>query len=98
MKILLLGADGQLGYELHRTCAPLGDILPYTYSGKLSGRQACGQVDFGVAGLVGQAEHGVGVIALQLEPVGVEGVPDQQADHGPQGGIAAKQGGAGEKA
>jgi dTDP-4-dehydrorhamnose reductase len=46
VKILLLGADGQLGYELHRSCAPLGDILPYTFTGKLAGRQACGQVDF----------------------------------------------------
>ena len=46
MNILLFGADGQLGYELHRACAPIGDILPYTYSGKLAGRQVCGQVDF----------------------------------------------------
>jgi dTDP-4-dehydrorhamnose reductase len=46
MKILLLGADGQLGYELHRACAPLGEILPYTYSGKLAGRQVCGRIDF----------------------------------------------------
>jgi len=46
MKILLLGADGQLGYELHRNCAPLGDIIPYTISGKLPGGQRCGQVDF----------------------------------------------------
>jgi dTDP-4-dehydrorhamnose reductase len=50
MKILLLGADGQLGYELHRACAPLGDILPYTYSGQLPGGQRCGRIDFGVAG------------------------------------------------
>ena len=50
MKILLLGADGQLGYELHRTCAPLGDILPYTFSGKLAGRQGCGQIDFAQEG------------------------------------------------
>ena len=46
MKILLLGADGQLGYELHRSCAPLGDILPFTISGKLPGGQRCGQIDF----------------------------------------------------
>ena len=46
MKILLLGADGQLGYELHRACAPLGDIHACTLSGQLSGRQADAQVDF----------------------------------------------------
>ena len=52
MKILLLGADGQLGYELHRACAPLGEILPFTYSGRLAGRQACGQVDFEKPGVL----------------------------------------------
>ena len=52
MKILLLGADGQLGYELHRACAPLGEIHPFTYSGKLAGRQACGQVDFEKPGVL----------------------------------------------
>ncbi|MCX7041631.1 MAG: dTDP-4-dehydrorhamnose reductase [Gammaproteobacteria bacterium] len=52
MKILLLGADGQLGYELHRACAPLGEILPFTYSGKLTGRQTCGQVDFEKPGVL----------------------------------------------
>jgi len=52
VKILLLGADGQLGYELQRVFAPLGDVLPFTYSGKLAGRQACGQIDFGVEGAV----------------------------------------------
>jgi len=46
MKILLLGADGQLGYELHPACAPLGEIMPYTYTGQLAGRQHCGQIDF----------------------------------------------------
>ncbi len=46
MKILLLGADGQLGYELHRSCAPLGEIQAYTISGKLPGGQRCGQIDF----------------------------------------------------
>ena len=52
MKILLLGADGQLGYELHRACAPLGEILPYTYSGLLPGQQRCGKIDFAVPGAV----------------------------------------------
>ena len=52
MKILLLGADGQLGYELHRAFAPLGEILPYTYSGMLPGQQRCGKIDFAVPGAV----------------------------------------------
>jgi dTDP-4-dehydrorhamnose reductase len=50
MKILLLGADGQVGYELHRAFAPLGDVLPYTYAGTLPGGQRCGQVDFEAVG------------------------------------------------
>ena len=50
MKILLLGADGQLGYELHRAFAPLGEITPYTITGVLPGRQRCGQIDFSVPG------------------------------------------------
>lgn len=49
MKILLLGADGQLGFELHRACAPLGEIVPYTFNGTLPGGQNCGQVDFSEA-------------------------------------------------
>lgn len=50
MKILLLGADGQLGYELHRACAPLGQILPCTLSGELPGKQRCARLDFAVPG------------------------------------------------
>ena len=30
MRILLLGADGQIGWELRRTLAPLGELMPYT--------------------------------------------------------------------
>jgi dTDP-4-dehydrorhamnose reductase len=52
MRILLLGADGQLGYELHRACTPLGEIHPCTLSGRLSGRQACTQVDFEQPGVL----------------------------------------------
>ena len=46
MKILLLGADGQVGYELHRAFAPLGQAMPYTYNGQLPGNMRCGQIDF----------------------------------------------------
>ena len=52
MKILLLGADGQLGYELHRACAPLGQVLPSTFSGLMPGRQRCAQADFAQPGAV----------------------------------------------
>ncbi|HEX7915448.1 dTDP-4-dehydrorhamnose reductase [Rudaea sp.] len=37
MKILLLGANGQVGFELQRALAPLGDIAAATRSGKLPG-------------------------------------------------------------
>jgi dTDP-4-dehydrorhamnose reductase len=52
MKILLLGADGQLGYELHRAFAPLGQVLPSTFSGLMPGRQRCAQADFAQPGAV----------------------------------------------
>ncbi|HOZ04702.1 MAG TPA: dTDP-4-dehydrorhamnose reductase [Arenimonas sp.] len=46
MKILLLGADGQVGFELHRAFAPLGEIIACTYSGLLPGGNACTKIDF----------------------------------------------------
>lgn len=45
MKILLLGADGQVGFELHRALAPLGEIAPCTRKGILPGNTPCMQVD-----------------------------------------------------
>ena len=50
MKILLLGADGQVGYELQRAFAPLGDVLPCTYTGTIPGGGKCVQVDFEAVG------------------------------------------------
>ena len=50
MTILLLGADGQVGYELHRVFAPLGAIAAYTISGMLPGGARCGRIDFTEAG------------------------------------------------
>ena len=41
MKILLLGANGQVGFELQRALAPLGDLIPATRSGKLPGGADC---------------------------------------------------------
>jgi len=37
MKILLLGASGQVGFELARACAPLGELICATRSGMLPG-------------------------------------------------------------
>lgn len=45
-RILLLGADGQLGTELRRTLASLGDVVCATLSGRIDDR-ACEQADFG---------------------------------------------------
>lgn len=36
-RILLLGAGGQVGFELHRSLAPLGEVLPATREGTLPG-------------------------------------------------------------
>ena len=47
MKILLLGANGQVGFELQRALAPLGELVAATRSGKLPGDIACLQVDLG---------------------------------------------------
>jgi len=38
MRILLLGANGQVGTELRRSLAPLGDLVVATRSGQLDGR------------------------------------------------------------
>ncbi len=47
MKILLLGANGQVGFELQRALAPLGELVAATRSGKLPSDIACLQVDLG---------------------------------------------------
>jgi dTDP-4-dehydrorhamnose reductase len=45
MKILLLGANGQVGHELARSLKPLGNIVATTRSGVLNG-EACEIADF----------------------------------------------------
>ena len=47
MKILLLGANGQVGYELRRSLASLGELIPTTRSGVLDG-SACERADFDI--------------------------------------------------
>lgn len=45
VKILLLGANGQVGFELQRALAPLGDLAAATRSGKLPGNIDCLRAD-----------------------------------------------------
>jgi dTDP-4-dehydrorhamnose reductase len=47
MKILLLGANGQVGFELQRALAPLGELVPATRSGELPGGAECLAADLG---------------------------------------------------
>ena len=49
MKILLLGANGQVGFELQRALSPLGELNPATRSGKLAGGIDCLAADLGAA-------------------------------------------------
>ena len=81
MKILLFGADGQLGYELHRACAPLGEILPFTYSGKLAGRQTCGQLDFEKPGALDALvrEHKPALVLNAVAHTAVDRAEDEPA-------------------
>jgi dTDP-4-dehydrorhamnose reductase len=45
MKILLLGGNGQVGYELRRTLAPLGQLTVATRSGELPDGARCETLD-----------------------------------------------------
>jgi dTDP-4-dehydrorhamnose reductase len=45
MSILLLGADGQVGFELHLALAPLGPIVATTRKGILPGGIDCARLD-----------------------------------------------------
>ena len=46
MKILLLGASGQVGAELHRTLVALGEVVATTRSGSLGNGERCELADF----------------------------------------------------
>ena len=48
MKILLFGANGQVGHELRRSLAPLGEVIATTRSGTLEDSTPCMQADFDV--------------------------------------------------
>lgn len=54
MKILLLGANGQVGHELRRSLAPLGDVVATTRSGELPDGMRCEVADFGDPSSLGE--------------------------------------------
>lgn len=55
MKILLLGANGQVGFELQRALAPLGELAAATRSGKLPGNIDCLRADLADADSLARA-------------------------------------------
>ena len=55
MRILLLGANGQVGHELLRTLAPLGEVLPATREGRLVDGGACLAADLADADSLARA-------------------------------------------
>lgn len=46
MRILLFGANGQVGHELRRSLAPLGEVIATTRRGALDDGTACERADF----------------------------------------------------
>ena len=46
MKLLVLGGNGQVGHELRRALAPLGEVVATTRSGALPDGSACERADF----------------------------------------------------
>ncbi len=46
MRVLVLGGNGQVGRELRRALAPLGDVVATTRSGRLPDGSACEAADF----------------------------------------------------
>jgi dTDP-4-dehydrorhamnose reductase len=59
MKLLLLGADGQVGFELQRALAPLGELAVATRKGVVPGHATCLQVDLALPGTVRAAIESV---------------------------------------
>lgn len=74
MRILLTGANGQVGHALHRSLIGLGEVVPTTRSGRLPGSNApCEAADFNqparLAGLVERLEPDVVVNAAAYTAV-----------------------------
>ena len=81
MRILLFGANGQVGTELRRSLAALGELIVATRGGKLDDGQACERADFdqpgSLAPLIGRIAPDVVVNAAAYTAVDrAESEPD----------------------
>jgi len=74
MRILLLGADGQVGFELHRAFAPLGTVIACTLDGKLPGGSHGLPIDFAEPGSVAK------LVAAQRPNLVLNAVAHTQVD------------------
>lgn len=61
MKILLFGANGQVGHALRRSLAPLGEVVATTRSGLLEDATTCETADFG-------APHALPALIQRIAP------------------------------
>lgn len=57
MRILLIGGNGQVGHELRRSLAPLGDVIATTRSGVLPDGVACESLDLSISGDAERLAH-----------------------------------------
>lgn len=65
MQILLIGGAGQVGHELRRSLAPLGEVVVTTRHGDLPGGEACEALDLATA--AGDAD-GIDALMRQVAP------------------------------
>lgn len=72
-RLLLIGGNGQVGNELRRALAPLGELVVTTRDGRLPDGSACEQLDLGnpdsIAGLIERAAPDVVVNAAAYTAV-----------------------------
>ena len=74
MRILRLGADGQVGYELHRAFAPIGTVIACTLDGKLPGGANSTPIDFAKVGSIAR------LVAEQRPAIVLNAVAHTQVD------------------
>ena len=87
MRILLLGGNGQVGFELQRSLAPLGDVVATTRSGRLPDGRPCEVADLSdpgsLPGLVARIAPDLVVNAGAYTAVDrAEDEPERRADRG----------------